>query len=100
MNAARSDDQLLSLQMHSWCADDCRTQLIYPETKELTFNIAFRVLVGLDFKSRDEQVELFKTFDTMITNLFSLPYDLPGSGYRKVRQIVSAFCKLLVSVDI
>lgn len=70
--------------MHSWSVNIDRTQLVHQETKFLTFNIAFRVLVGLKFRNDCEKRELFKTFDSMIQNLFSLPYDLPGSGFRKV----------------
>lgn len=36
--------------------------------------------------SEEEMKHLFSTFQDFVDNLFSLPIDLPFSGYRKVRE--------------
>lgn len=50
--------------------------------------MAVRVLLG--FRVTEEEMRhLFSTFQDFVNNLFSLPIDLPFSGYRKVRMILS-----------
>lgn len=46
--------------------------------------MAVRVLLGFRV-SEEEMRHLFSTFQDFVDNLFSLPIDLPFSGYRKVR---------------
>lgn len=46
--------------------------------------MAVRVLLGFRV-SEEEMKHLFTTFQDFVDNLFSLPIDLPFSGYRKVR---------------
>nr|XP_039274441.1 cytochrome P450 26B1-like [Styela clava] len=88
--------KLAKKRMKMW-AETQTTPLVYPETKEMTFDIAFQVLLGMNFKNEDERLKLFKTFDTMITNLFSLPYDFPGSGFRKALEARKVIHSLLDS---
>lgn len=45
--------------------------------------MAVRVLLGFRV-SEEEMKHLFSTFQDFVDNLFSLPIDLPFSGYRKV----------------
>lgn len=45
--------------------------------------MAVRVLLGFRV-SEEEMKHLFSTFQDFVENLFSLPIDLPFSGYRKV----------------
>lgn len=45
--------------------------------------MAVRVLLGFRV-SEEEMRHLFSTFQDFVDNLFSLPIDLPFSGYRKV----------------
>lgn len=58
---------------------------IYPdrESQRLSFTMAVRVLLGFRV-SEEEMKHLFSTFQDFVDNLFSLPIDLPFSGYRKV----------------
>lgn len=54
------------------------------ESQRLSFTMAVRVLLGFRV-SEEEMKHLFATFQDFVDNLFSLPIDLPFSGYRKVR---------------
>lgn len=49
----------------------------------MSFTMAVRVLLGFRV-SEEEMRHLFSTFQDFVDNLFSLPIDLPFSGYRKV----------------
>lgn len=49
----------------------------------MSFTMAVRVLLGFRV-SEEEMKHLFSTFQDFVDNLFSLPIDLPFSGYRKV----------------
>lgn len=53
------------------------------ESQRLSFTMAVRVLLGFRV-SEEEMRHLFSTFQDFVDNLFSLPIDLPFSGYRKV----------------
>ncbi|KAJ8382159.1 hypothetical protein SKAU_G00029370 [Synaphobranchus kaupii] len=55
---------------------------VYRESQRLSFHMAVRVLLG--FRASDDEIRhLFNTFQVFVDNLFSLPIDLPFSGYRK-----------------
>ncbi|MGH0160777.1 UNVERIFIED_CONTAM: hypothetical protein FKN15_065424 [Acipenser sinensis] len=55
---------------------------VYRESQRLSFHMAVRVLLG--FRVSDEEMRhLFNTFQDFVNNVFSLPLDLPFSGYRK-----------------
>ncbi|XP_028262289.1 cytochrome P450 26B1 [Parambassis ranga] len=55
---------------------------VYRESQRLSFTMAVRVLLG--FRVTEEEMRhLFSTFQDFVNNLFSLPIDLPFSGYRK-----------------
>ncbi|XP_012677601.1 cytochrome P450 26B1 [Clupea harengus] len=55
---------------------------VYRESQRLSFAMAVRVLLG--FRISDEEMcHFFNTFQEFVDNLFSLPIDLPFSGYRK-----------------
>ncbi|XP_034412755.1 cytochrome P450 26B1 isoform X2 [Cyclopterus lumpus] len=55
---------------------------VYRESQRLSFTMAVRVLLGFRV-SEEEMRHLFATFQDFVDNLFSLPIDLPFSGYRK-----------------
>uniref|UniRef100_A0A7N8WN17 Cytochrome P450 26B1 n=1 Tax=Mastacembelus armatus TaxID=205130 RepID=A0A7N8WN17_9TELE len=55
---------------------------VYRESQRLSFTMAVRVLLGFRV-SEEEMTLLFSTFQDFVDNLFSLPIDLPFSGYRK-----------------
>lgn len=56
---------------------------VYRESQRLSFQMAIRVLLG--FRVSEEEMRcLFHTFQDFVENVFSLPIDLPFSGYRKV----------------
>lgn len=57
------------------------------ESQRLSFTMAVRVLLGFRV-SEEEMRHLFSTFQDFVDNLFSLPIDLPFSGYRKVRLLL------------
>lgn len=52
----------------------------------MSFTMAVRVLLGFRV-SEEEMKHLFSTFQDFVDNLFSLPIDLPFSGYRKVSRL-------------
>ncbi|MBN3307162.1 cytochrome P450 26B1 [Amia ocellicauda] len=55
---------------------------VYQESQRLSFQMAVRVLLG--FRISDEEMRhLFNTFQDFVDNVFSLPIDLPFTGYRK-----------------
>ncbi|XP_058481744.1 cytochrome P450 26B1 [Solea solea] len=55
---------------------------VYRESQRLSFTMAVRVLLGFRV-SEEEMRNLFDTFQDFVDNLFSLPIDLPFSGYRR-----------------
>ncbi|CAL8383960.1 unnamed protein product [Arctogadus glacialis] len=55
---------------------------VYRESQRLSFTMAVRVLLGFHV-SEEEMRHLFSTFQDFVDNVFSLPIDLPFSGYRK-----------------
>ncbi|NXA80930.1 CP26B protein, partial [Thryothorus ludovicianus] len=56
---------------------------VYHEAQKLTFRMAIRVLLG--FRIPDEELgRLFEVYQQFVENVFSLPVDLPFSGYRRV----------------
>lgn len=55
----------------------------YPEFKILNFDLTCRLLLGIQMEE-EECARLLKTFDVFISNIFCLPVDVYGSGYRKV----------------
>lgn len=60
---------------------------VYYEAQQLTFRMAIRVLLG--FRIPDEDLsQLFEVYQQFMENVFSLPVDLPFSGYRKVRDVL------------
>lgn len=59
--------------------------------------MAVRVLLG--FRVSDEEMRhLFSTFQDFVNNLFSLPIDLPFSGFRKVRVQIRLSCEVPASI--
>ncbi|KAL0621523.1 Cytochrome P450 26B1 [Plecturocebus cupreus] len=63
---------------------------VYQEAQKLTFRMAIRVLLG--FSIPEENLgHLFEVYQQFVENVFSLPVDLPFSGYRRgiqARQIL------------
>ncbi|KAM3913669.1 cytochrome P450 26A1 [Leptodactylus fuscus] len=59
--------------------------LVYPAVKRLMFRIAMRLLLGFEPEQMDPAHEqpLVEAFEEMIRNLFSLPIDVPFSGFYK-----------------
>uniref|UniRef100_A0A673BAQ2 Cytochrome P450 26B1 n=1 Tax=Sphaeramia orbicularis TaxID=375764 RepID=A0A673BAQ2_9TELE len=62
--------------------DESFTKWTDEESQRLSFTMAVRVLLGFRV-SEEEMKHLFSTFQDFVDNLFSLPIDLPFSGYRK-----------------
>jgi len=56
----------------------------YPEFKVLNFDLSCRLLLGIELKE-EECRRLMNVFDDFITNIFCLPIDVYGSGFRKVK---------------
>ncbi|XP_058048882.1 cytochrome P450 26B1 [Ahaetulla prasina] len=55
---------------------------VYHEAQKLTFHMAIRVLLG--FRIPDGELsQMFEVYQQFVENVFSLPVDLPFSGYRK-----------------
>ncbi|XP_053314069.1 cytochrome P450 26B1 [Spea bombifrons] len=55
---------------------------VYFEAQKLTFRMAIRVLLGFRLSS-EELSNLFEVFQKFVENVFSLPVDVPFSGYRR-----------------
>ncbi|XP_067899393.1 cytochrome P450 26B1-like isoform X3 [Heterodontus francisci] len=73
--------QVVAETVRDWCARECPVT-VYPESKKLMFRIAVAVLLGSS-PSDKELTDLFTIFEQLTKNIFSLPLDVPGSGYRK-----------------
>nr|XP_003413722.1 cytochrome P450 26B1 [Loxodonta africana] len=56
---------------------------VYQEAQKLTFRMAIRVLLGFSIPEEDLG-QLFEVYQQFVENVFSLPVDLPFSGYRRV----------------
>lgn len=56
---------------------------VYQEAQKLTFRMAIRVLLGFSIPEEDLS-HLFEVYQQFVENVFSLPVDLPFSGYRRV----------------
>lgn len=56
---------------------------VYQEAQRLTFRMAVRVLLGFSIPEEDLG-HLFEVYQQFVENVFSLPVDLPFSGYRRV----------------
>lgn len=56
---------------------------VYQEAQKLTFRMAIRVLLGFSIPEEDLG-HLFEVYQQFVENVFSLPVDLPFSGYRRV----------------
>ncbi|XP_020373728.2 cytochrome P450 26B1-like [Rhincodon typus] len=67
--------------VRNWCAREGPIR-VYPESRKLTFRIAVAVLLGSS-PAEEKMIDLLTTFEQLTKNIFSLPLDLPGSGYRK-----------------
>lgn len=68
---------------------------IYKDIQRMTFEASAKAMVGYHFDSSKDMEYYYNVFDDMIQNLFSLPYDLPFTGFRKVRNLVPSgfLCK-------
>ncbi|EPQ08704.1 Cytochrome P450 26B1 [Myotis brandtii] len=55
---------------------------VYQEAQKLTFRMAIRVLLGFSIPEEDLG-HLFEVYQQFVENVFSLPVDLPFSGYRR-----------------
>ncbi|XP_028902395.1 cytochrome P450 26B1 [Ornithorhynchus anatinus] len=55
---------------------------VYQEAQKLTFRMAVRVLLGFSIPE-DDLTHLFQVYQQFVENVFSLPVDLPFSGYRR-----------------
>ncbi|XP_027695760.1 cytochrome P450 26B1 [Vombatus ursinus] len=55
---------------------------VYQEAQKLTFRMAIRVLLGFSIPEED-LTHLFEVYQQFVENVFSLPVDLPFSGYRR-----------------
>ncbi|XP_055499332.1 cytochrome P450 26B1-like [Leucoraja erinacea] len=64
-----------------WCARPGPVS-VYPENKRLTLRIAAAALLG-SLPSQEELTDLFTNMEQLSENIFTLPIDVPGSGYRK-----------------
>ncbi|XP_078087602.1 cytochrome P450 26B1-like [Mustelus asterias] len=73
--------QVVAESVRDWCASE-HPVTVYSESKRLTFRIAVAILLG-SLPSEEELTNLFTVFEQLTHNLFSLPLDVPGSGYRK-----------------
>lgn len=66
---------------------------IYDAMLRQTFDIAVNALLGLELSNEEGRLdEMFSTFNDLVSNIFCLPYSIPGCGYVKVSPI-SARCR-------
>jgi len=56
---------------------------VYNKMLYLTYSIAASALLGIDLKSSNSK-QLFESFHILISNIFSVPINLPGTSFHKV----------------
>ncbi|WAR21445.1 CP26A-like protein [Mya arenaria] len=66
--------------MHEWPA--AGRMYAYPECKRLAFTAAARALLGIE-PHHFEQSQMHETFCEFLKNLMTIPYNIPGFGFRK-----------------
>lgn len=69
----------------SWCREE--SVLAFDVTRRLLFEIAAVVLCGFDRREIEGEV-MATTFMDFTKGFFTLPFDLPGTPYRKVSFIM------------
>lgn len=69
-------------EIAKWCSAPSSVN-VYNAAKSLTFRIAIQVLLGLNMEE-SRMNHLSKIFEQLMNNLFSLPFDVPFSGLRRV----------------
>ncbi|ELT89563.1 hypothetical protein CAPTEDRAFT_212322 [Capitella teleta] len=62
----------------------------YPEIKRLTFAVVCRVILGFDLSEKDQD-DVLKVFIPFSSNMFSVPLNIPGSGYYRVSVYTSLY---------
>ena len=72
-------------EIAKWCSEPGAVD-VYAAAKSLTFRIAVKVLLGLQMEET-RIVYLAQIFEQLMNNLFSLPFDAPMSGLRKVSPV-------------
>lgn len=70
----------------------CQTKRIlgHREFKTLNFDLSCRLMIGLQ-STELECKSLMENFETFISNIFCIPIDINGSGFRKVSNIKALF---------
>ena len=70
----------------------CQTGFIlgYKEFRSLAFELSCRVLLGFEM-DKEEKTRLLESFETFMSNLFSLPVCIPGLGLYKVHFFAISF---------
>uniref|UniRef100_H3DMW6 Cytochrome P450, family 26, subfamily C, polypeptide 1 n=1 Tax=Tetraodon nigroviridis TaxID=99883 RepID=H3DMW6_TETNG len=82
---------LIRSEIAKWCAEPAAVD-VYSATRSLTFRIAIGVLLGLRL-DEERIIYLAQVFEQLMSNLFSLPVDIPLSGLHKgikAREILHA----------
>lgn len=66
----------------------------YPECKLMAFTLAACSLVGLDITSARKS-GMHRTFVDFLENMMTLPFNIPGFGFRKVSYGTITICKTM-----
>ncbi len=84
-------ETLLQSYLQTWKSTDPLTW--YPELRKYTFDVACKLLVGLEHGS---QTPLGHYFETWCEGLFSLPFDLPWTQFGKAKK---SRLQILTTID-
>ena len=74
--------EIIRENLRAWQQKD--SVLGYYAAKELTFQLASKLLIGFDV-DKSKLLKLAVAFETYTEGMFSLPYYIPGGGFTKVR---------------
>ena len=74
--------------LEGWC--DRRNILAYPACKHMTFTAAARAMLGLEIDTLKGK-EMSSIFIDFLSNIMSIPFDIPGFGFHKVSHMQSNF---------
>ena len=74
---------IIERTLNEWC--DMDTVLVYKRMQEMAFEAAWEVIIGLPL-TRKELKYLTNEFNTLVSGMFTVPFNIPGFPYYKVNK--------------
>jgi len=81
-------ERIINEHIRNWCEKG--QVMALDASKKLAFETTARMLLGCEF-SQAQMNTMMSCMTTMVDNFFTLPVDLPGFGFHKVRPLTLTF---------